>query len=145
MEEREINSRVVDLKDYKNSYKNELKEYKFIREKEREVATDLDENNYLEKYIDKLESDRRSQEERLSNNMQLMEQRITEERRLSEERMENRFNQVMNSVEKTNEKIDSKISNMESKLDNTYKWIVGTCVATILGIAGLIITVMLTK
>lgn len=97
----------------------------------------MDDNDALEKYLDKVDQDRRDQEERLSKNMNLMEQRITEERRLSEERMEKRFNQVMSSIEKTNDKIDEKVSRIEDKIDNTNKWIIGTCIATILAVAAI--------
>lgn len=104
----------------------------------------MDENKILEKYLDKMDQDKRDQEERLSKNMQLMEQRITEERRLSEERMEKRFNDAMEAVKSTNlnieklqDKLEEKTNSTIEKIDSTNKWIIGTCIATILGIAGI--------
>lgn len=118
------------------------KEYRFNRNlADREVSVDMTENAYLEKYIEKLENDRIEQEKRISTNMQHMEQRITEERRLSEERMEKRFEQTMQAVENSNKKIDD----LSNKLDGTYKWIWGTCLATIIGIAAMVITVFVSK
>lgn len=116
----------------------------FEIKKEVAVST-MDENRILEKYMDKIDQDRRDQEERLSNNIKLMENRITEERRLSEERMEKRFNKAMESLEKTNDKIENLESNLTEKIDSTNKWIIGTCLATILGIAALVLTVIVTK
>ncbi|OFS22976.1 hypothetical protein [Clostridium sp. HMSC19A10] len=103
----------------------------------------MDENKMLEKYMDKMDQDRRDQEERLSKNMQLMEQRIVEERRLSEDRIEKKFNETMealkatnNKIEKLEDKLDNKTNMMLEKIDSTNKWIIATCLATILGIAG---------
>jgi hypothetical protein len=93
--------------------------------------------------IDVVESEKRISEERRES-----ERRITEERRLSEERMEKRFIQAMDSLEKTNDKIDSlhdkldkkietKIGDLEEKIDSTNKWIMGVCISTIVGIAAI--------
>ena len=74
---------------------------------------------------------------RLTQSMQLMEQRITEERRLSEERMEKKFNETMQSIKDTNSNIDSKFDKLESKYENLKWWIMATCLATIVGIAAI--------
>ncbi|MBZ9690900.1 hypothetical protein [Clostridium sp. M14] len=123
-----------------------------------EEAIDMDDNKIIEKYMDKIDQDRREQEQRLSNNIQsmenrlfedrkLMEQRITEERRLSEERMEKRFNEAIESIKNTNHKIDSlenklddKTDKMLEKVDSTNKWIMGTCIATILAVAAIAVS-----
>jgi hypothetical protein len=140
----ESTSSIIDLKTYRKSRELNSKEYKFNREKDREVAIDLDENNYLEKCIEKLEDDRREQEKRLNDNMHQMEKRIVEERHLSEERMEKKFIEAMQSLEKTNNKIDSindkidnKIDSINNKIDGTNKWMIGTCIATILAVAAI--------
>lgn len=123
-------------------------------------AIDLEEessmdNDSLEKFLNKIDQDRREQEERLSKNYQLMEQRITEERRLSEERIENRiiaseermekkFIETMNAISDTNKrieklenKLDDKTDKMLEKIDSTNKWIIGLCISTILGVAAI--------
>ncbi|MBY6931692.1 hypothetical protein [Clostridium botulinum] len=133
---------------------NKVKIDEFLGNRYKE-AIDMDDNKIIEKYMDKIDQDRREQEQRLSNNIQsmenrlfedrkLMEQRITEERRLSEERMEKRFNETMESIKNTNHKIDSlenklddKTDKMLEKVDSTNKWIMGTCIATILAVAAI--------
>lgn len=122
----------------------------------REEADTMDDNKILEKYLDKVDQDRRDVEIKIIQDRRESEKRIEEQRRLSEERMENRFNEVMNSWQKTNDKIDitynrlenkldSSVKGMEDKLDNTYKWIIGTCIATIIGIAAMVISVIMGK
>ncbi|MEX0085146.1 hypothetical protein AB2T90_22235 [Clostridium butyricum] len=119
------------------------------------MTVDMDENKILEKYMDKVDHDRREQEQRFSNSMQtmegrlfddrkLMEQRITEERRLSEERMEKRFNETMESLKSINlkiesleEKLDQKTDRTLDKIDSINQWIIATCIATILAVAAI--------
>lgn len=138
----EKKSNVIEILNRDERKDIKKKEYRFNRNlADREVSVDMTENAYLEKYIEKLENDRIEQEKRISTNMQHMEQRITEERRLSEERMEKRFEQTMQAVENSNKKIDD----LSNKLDGTYKWIWGTCLATIIGIATMVITVFVSK
>ncbi|MCR1962970.1 hypothetical protein NSA28_04970 [Clostridium perfringens] len=126
---------------------------KFSYNNIKEGLFDMDENKILEKYLDKIDKDRREQEERLSKNIELSEKRVHDERielerriiedsKAREERMEKRFTEVMNSLEKTNTKIDEKIDKMSEKIDNTNKWIVGLCISTIIGIAAIVVTVI---
>lgn len=133
-----------------NIISNIESEYNLEREE-----TAMDENKILEKYLDKVDQDRRDQEQRLSNNMQsmenrlfedrkLMEQRITEERRLSEDRMEKKFNEAMEALKSTNAKIDNLDIKLDTetqktidKIDSTNKWIIGTCIASVLAVAGI--------
>lgn len=135
--------KVIDIVD---STKHQLKHRKIkITESnpEMEVATDMNDEKILEKYMDKIDQDRREQEQRLSQNIQSMEQRIVEERRLSEERMEKRYLDVMKAVEKTNDNIDNKIEDIRKDNEETKKWIIGLCITTILGIAAMVVAVVL--
>lgn len=116
----------------------------------KEVSVDMDESKAFDKILDRMDHDRREQEQRLSNNMQQMEQRITEERRLSEERMEKRFNQVMESLKETNDRFDKSVIRMESKFEDlakevkeNNKYIRTISVTTILGIAAMVITIII--
>lgn len=122
---------------------------------DKEVAWDMDENKLIEKYLDKVDQDRREQESRLNSNMEKMEERLSKERITSEERLEKLFSATMESIKDTNEKIDkinekldikidsinnkidSKIDVMYEKIDSTNKWIIGTCIATILAVAAI--------
>lgn len=120
----------------------------------KEEVFNMDENKILEKYLDKIDKDRREQEERLSRNIELSEKRIHDERielekrviedsKAREERMEKRFMEVMNSLEKINSKMDEKIDKMSEKIDSTNKWITGLCISTIVGIAAIVVTVVI--
>lgn len=122
---------------------------------EKEVAVDMDDDKLLEKYLDKVEQDRRDQEVRLNSNMEKMEERLYKDRVASEERLEKLFNATMESIKDTNDKIgkinekldskidsinnkiDAKVDFMYEKIDSTNKWIIGTCIATILAVAAI--------
>lgn len=60
-------------------------------------------------------------EKRISDNIKLMEEYIIEEYKLAEEKMENKFIESINLLK-----------TLENKITDTNKWIVGTCVATII-------------
>ena len=160
MEERIIKSKIVNFN--KSDLKKEGK-VTYIYDKETldmkdidmEVSVDMDENRLLEKYLDKVDQDRRDQELRLNSNMEKLEERLSKERIASEERLENLFKMTMESIKDTNDKIDkidekldskidsinnkidSKIDLMYEKMDSTNKWIIGTCIATILAVAAI--------
>lgn len=104
-----------------------------------EVVYTMDENKLLEKYIDSAEQNRRDMEQRLMEDRRESEKRLTDERRLSEERMEKRFNETMNKLDK----LDGRIDKMEGKLEGTSKWITALCITTIVGIAAMAVSVIL--
>lgn len=152
----DTNAKYKEVKKGKNSNKTYSTAHRSNVEAQLEEADTMDDNKILEKYLDKVDQDRRDMEIRLTQDRRESEKRIEEQRRLSEERMESRFNEVMNSWQKTNDKIDitynrlenkvdSSVKGMEDKLDNTYKWIIGTCIATIIGIAAMVISVIMSK
>ncbi|MBS4958948.1 hypothetical protein [Clostridium sp.] len=116
----------------------------------KEVFPNMDDNKILEKYLDRVDQDRRDQEERLSKNMQLMEHRISEERKASEERLEKMFLTTMESIKDTNKKIDDlngKINENEKTLikeiSSANKDIRNISISTILGIAAMVITIII--
>lgn len=137
-----------------------------IKDFDMEVSSDMDDNKLLEKYLDKVDQDRRDQETRLNSNMKDLEERLSKERIASEERLEKLFKMTMDSIKDTNSKIDnisdkldskidsinekldtnvdsinqkldSKMDLMSEKIDSTNKWIIGTCIATILAVAAI--------
>ena len=105
------------------------------------VAPERGRSMDIEKYIDKIDKDRVDSENRIREDRQQMETRIVEERRLSEERMEKRFDAVMASLEKTNEKLDRTLDKVTEEAKSSKSWIMAFCIATIIGIAGLVIAV----
>lgn len=127
-------------------------EYIAVGNSEEEGKSVMNENDYLQKYIDKMDVDRREQEKRLSESMKLMEQRITEERRLSEERMESKFNKIIDALEKTNittqnavkeieTKFDENRKEIEVKLNENNKFMRNMQITTILGIGAMVLAV----
>lgn len=119
------------------------------------VFPSMDDNKILEKYIDTVDRDRREQELRLNSNIEKMEERLSKERIASEERLEKLFTATMDSIKDTNNKIDkindkidtkvneinqkldTQINSMTEKLDSTNKWVMSTCIATILAVAAI--------
>ncbi len=81
----------------------------------------MEENKILEKYMDKVDQDRRDQEERLSKNMQHMEQRITEERRLSEERLNKKYEDLLKIIETSNNNTNDKLEKLQSNFNEQIK------------------------
>lgn len=146
MEEKVYNSKIVNFgkKDFKKEGKVTYIYSKDTYTNSMEVSVDMDENKILEKYLDKVDEDRREQELRLNSNIEKMEERLSKERIASEERLEKLFISTMESIKDTNSKIDSindkidnKVDLMYEKIDSTNKWIIGTCIATILAIAAI--------
>jgi len=125
----------------KNIDENQFIAISNVTNSELEVESVMNEQEYIDKYISKLEDDRREQEKRLSTNMQLMEQRITEERRLSEKRIEDRFNEVMTALEKTNESTKNAVKDIEAKVDANNKFMRNIQITTILGIGAMVLAV----
>lgn len=118
------------------------------------IGGSMDENKLLEKYLDKVDQDRRDQEERLSkaviesekrNHTERIEfeKRINEDRKASEERLEKKFDQILNSIEKNNKDFESKINKLEDKIDSNNKWIIGVCITTVLSIAALVVSILI--
>lgn len=141
-------SEVMDIRSFSDKFigKSSVMEI----ERDEEVDIEMDDNILLQKYMDKIDQDRRDQEERLSKNMQLMEYRIAEERKASEERLEKMFLSTMESIKDTNKKIDDlngKINENEKTLikeiSSANKDIRNISISTIVGIAAMVITVII--
>ncbi|AQW25687.1 hypothetical protein JJB61_11285 [Clostridium perfringens] len=131
------------------------------------VGDSMEDNKLLEKYLDKVDQDRRDQEERLNNAIvesekrnhterTEFEKRILQDRKDSEERIDKKFNQILSSIEKNNERLEKRISDienkiesnsktLENKIDGNNKWIIGVCITTILSIAALVISILVAK
>lgn len=148
------------------SNKNYLSNNPIYRE---EAATTMDDNNsFILKIIDKINDDNKQlkhdieeSEKRIHNERLELDKRIGEERKLSEERMEKKFIEAMEAIKYQNEKIDkisdkidskidaldtkidSKTSEINNKIDSTNKWIIGVCITTILGIAAMVVTIII--
>ena len=155
-------SEKYDLKEYSNQLEN----INSNRIKKREIVGDyMEGNQYFEKYLERLEQDRRDLEKRLNNTIIQsekrihverveFEKRILKDRKESEIRLNKSIDQILSSLEQHNRKIDGTIEKLENKIDrNTEsmnnkidannKWIMGVCLTTILSIAAMVISILL--
>ena len=146
----ENGARVISIRQNMNEYRDV--KINHINEK-REVAVDMDENKVLEKYMDKVDQDRRDQEERLSKHIESMEQRITEERRLSEERLNRKYEELLKVIENSNNSTNSKLENLQNNFNEEIKEIKSDIkentkevrnisITTILAIAAMVIAII---
>lgn len=81
----------------------------------------------LEKYIDKMDRDQSD---------------LRADIKASEERTERRIERLEKLMTDQSQRIETKIDSIETKFDSWNKWIIGTCLATIIGIATMVITVL---
>lgn len=148
---KDVKNRIfLDVSGY-NRNKLVKPEYKLKERKKEEVSSNMDDNKLLEKYMDSVNQSIRDMEQRNIQDKREREQRIIQCQQLSEERMEKRFLEAMDAVKNQNEiissaiaKFDDKIDKMDSKIDDSKKFIVSISLTTILSIAALVITVILT-
>ena len=59
-----------------------------------------------------------------------------------EERMDTRLNRIEDMMLKQNDVIDNLKDDLIEKMDASQKWIIGIAIATILGIAAMVIAVL---
>ena len=125
----------------------------------------------VEQSNQQIKSDLVESEKKMTEDRRESEKRIEIQRQLSEERTDKKFNETMDTIKNQNtimakhdEKIDNKLDKIDTKLDTkfdkmdtkidtkltdmqteirgTNKWIIGTCIATIIGIAAMIISII---
>ena len=98
----------------------------------------MDSNELLKAYIEKVDRDQSD----LRSDIRESERRTSAKIDNIERRMDGRLNRIedmiSNSINKNNEKIEA----LESKIDGKACWVVGTCIATIIGIAAMVVTVI---
>jgi hypothetical protein len=112
-----------------------------LNENQEKLEIRLNEN--MGKLETRLNNDRQRFEQQLREDRQLMEQRIevrlSEERRLSEQRedrMEKRFGEAMSNIKEAM----SDIKDARNEIRGINRWVMGICIATVLGIAAMVIT-----
>lgn len=89
----------------------------------------MNNDDFLSKYIEKIDHDQSD---------------LREDIRESERRTSTKLESIEERMDKRLDRIEDMINGQGSKIDNTMGWIIAVCVATILGIAGLVITILLT-
>lgn len=142
--------------DFKDSFKEPVGE-KFTNS--REEMRDMD-NEFKDLKRDVLDSEKRIQdtekriyesnrdmELRLNKNLDEIKSLFQEYRQdLKESNKKNEDNllRIETKVENFETRIEDKIGKLENKIDSSNKWIVGLCISSIIGIAAMVITVVLT-
>ncbi|GAV24762.1 hypothetical protein ciss_06950 [Carboxydothermus islandicus] len=123
-----------------------------ILKKSQEEATASKEEginmDWQEKYLDKLDRDisdmkasLRATEERVA---QMISQTLSEIRDRDNQRHQE-FLAINQKIDSINSTIDQKIDSMNSKIDQSNKFIITMAVTTIIGIATMVITVLISK
>lgn len=109
-----------------------------ILNRERYEEERMDSNELLKAYMEKVDRDQSD----LRSDIRESERRTSAKIDNIERRMDERLNRIedmiSNSINKNNEKIEA----LESKIDGKTRWVVGTCIATIVGIAAMVVTVV---
>lgn len=107
----------------------------------------MNENDILKAFIEKVDRD----QSELKTDIRESEKRTSEQINRVEERMDARLNRIEDAISKSIESTDGKIDDLKKMVDTKMEavdskmnWVVGTCVATIIGIAGMAITLFLT-
>lgn len=130
-----------------NSYKSETFLVADIFSEERDDNEMNSIDDILLKYIDSLDK----KYDALKNDMVESEKRIIRNNKDLEERLEKRYIETNNNINKLIDKmntldsnLDCKLEKMNEKIDSNNKFIISISFTTIIGIAAMIITVILT-
>lgn len=126
---------------------------------ESQVVSDMAENATFQTLMNKMIQDQSDIRRELSTSEERTSARVAQ----VEDRMDQRLNRIedmiMRSSDRTDKKIDgmelklsgfetrfdAKVAALESKVDGNNKWIFGISLTTILGIAAMVITIIITK
>lgn len=98
----------------------------------------MNENDMLKTYMEKVDRDQSD----LRADIRASERRTSEKIDKMEERMDQRLNRIEDMIQSYTKETADSIDKLNEKVDSKLRWVEGTCVATILGIAAIVITVI---
>ena len=104
-------------------------------------AADMD----LEKYIDRLDQDRRETEARIREEQKAMEQRRIEEQKAMELRRAEERKEFREEMASMRLEMREGFNRLDSRIEGLRWWILGVCITTIVGIAAMVITVVVSN
>ena len=95
--------------------------------------TKMNENDILKTFIEKVDRDQSD----LKIDIRESEKRTSDKINKMEERMDARLNRIEDAIAKSVESTDEKMDDLKKTVDSKMNWVIGTCLATIIGIAGI--------
>lgn len=98
----------------------------------------MNENDMLKAYMEKVDRDQSD----LRADIRESERRTSEKIDKIEERMDSRLNRIEDMIKEVKEDNAASVKEIDKKVKSNLGWIVATCITTILGIAGMVITVV---
>lgn len=141
------NTYVPEEKDVENFTNFEYNNINTLNDNE--VKPKMNEENYIEKLINRIEQDNkeirdRREQDRIDNDKKLNKflDVLKEDRKESEARLNGDMKEIRASIKDMSSKLDSTADKLESKFENLKWWIIATCIATIIGIAAMVVSVV---
>ena len=137
-----IENPVIDYKLIEEESANKINSYSngntMNNAVKKEVAK-MDSDKILEKYLERLESDRKDSEQRTREDMKSSEARLYEDRKMSEQRLTTMYDATQTVIKEMNTKLD-KVS--ETSVATT-RWVIGLVISAILSLFGVSISFIL--
>lgn len=100
----------------------------------------MNDNDLLKAYMDKISQDQTE----IRTDSRESERRISERINEIEKRMDTRLNRIEDMIASSTKKTDTAINNLKESVDSKMRWVVGTSITTILGIAAMVVTAIVT-
>lgn len=101
---------------------------------------EMSENDLLKAYMDKISQDQSD----IRSEVRESEKRISERVNEIEKRMDARLNRIEDMITSSTESMDTAVDKLKESVDSKMRWVVGTSITTILGIAAMVVTAIVT-
>lgn len=100
--------------------------------------------NWQEKFLDQiLEGQRLDREERIAHRQEMQE--LRKENNAANSELRGEFRSLRGEIDSLKTQVHTEMSEMHTEFNSTKKWIIGISITTILGIAAMVLTVILTQ
>lgn len=98
----------------------------------------MNDNDLLKAYIEKINQD----QSELRADIRESERRTSERLDKIEKRMDDRLNRIEDMIRDSRKSNEGAIEELKTSVNSKMGWVVGTCIATILGIAAMVVSVV---
>ena len=138
-----LNQAIIDkIKEDTKNYSNDSSTFPTVQIIAKNISkreeTKMNENDILKAYIEKVDRDQSD----LRADIRESERRTSEKMDKIEERMDQRLNRIEDMIQKSTKDTADSIEKLNEKVESKLHWIENTCIATIIGIAAMVITVI---